>query len=58
MNAIAEQFSGYYYGIFDTDRSSLSSLYVRITHPTLAHTALLEGNLDDDMGRDRVSRHK
>jgi len=24
----------------------------------LSHTALLEGQLDDDMGRDRISRHK
>ena len=60
-NAIATQFSEYYYNIFDTDRSNLSSLYVRITHPNLfkfrSHCTL-EGQLDDDMGRGRVSRHK
>jgi len=57
---IAKQFSGYYYGIFDTDRSQLSTLYVCITYQTLfnlTHIVLLEGDLDDDMGRGRISRH-
>jgi hypothetical protein len=34
-NAIAKQFGEHYYNCFDTDRSTLSCLYVRLSHRTI-----------------------